>query len=421
MRAGHQNQSKKGEFAGMKKTMEGIRVLEVAAWTYVPAAGAILAEWGAEVLKIEHPETGDPQRGLVTSGLIPTGPGGVNHMIELPNRGKKSVALDLKHPEGHRLLMEIAKKSDVFLTNFRPQARKRLQIDVEDLRAVNPNIIYVRGSGQGQRGPEAERGGYDGCSFWARAVADLVTPPDAEYPTGQPGPAFGDLIGGQMIAGGIAAALYHRERTGEALVVDSSLMATAMWATSASIMAASLFGLSRLPSIDRMEMPNPLVNNYKTKDGRFLSFIMLESDRYWADLVIKIGHPELAEDPRFVDSAKRYENRRECVATLDEIFATRTLAEWREVLANVEGVWAPVETSSELLEDPQALANGYVRDVLAASGTTFKMIPGPIQFDEEPPDLTRAPDHGEHTDQVLAELGLSTEEILELKLSGAIL
>ena len=145
----------------MKGIMQGIKVVEVAAWTYVPIAGTVLAEWGADVLKIEHPEVGDPQRGLVNSGLVPTGPGGVNHMIELPNRGKRSVALNLKTEEGHDLLLKLAAEADVFLTNFRPQARAKLKIDVDDIRAVNPEIIYVRGSALGQRGPEAERPGYD--------------------------------------------------------------------------------------------------------------------------------------------------------------------------------------------------------------------------------------------------------------------
>jgi len=402
--------------------MSGVRVLEVAAWTYVPAAGAVLAEWGADVLKVEHPETGDPQRALITSGLVPSGPGGVNHMIELPNRGKRSVAIDLGTDEGHEVLLALAATSDVFLTNFLPPARGRLRIEVDDIRAVNPNIIYVRGSGQGQFGPEKDRGGYDGCSFWGRVVADIITPAEAEWPVQQPGPAFGDLMGGMTIAGGIAAALFHRERTGEALVVDNSLLGTAMWAAGASILGAGLFGLTKMPKMDRTQSPNPLVNNYRTSDGRFLSLIMLQPDRYWADLVTKIGHPELADDPRFSDSRVLYEHRTEAVGVLDAIFATRTFAEWREVLMHIDGQWAPVETVSELLDDPQALANGYVREIVAASGTTFRIVPSPLQFNETPPDLTRAPELGEHTEEVLQELlGYDMDRVMDLKIKGAIL
>lgn len=401
--------------------MSGIRVVEVAAWTYVPVAGAVLAEWGADVIKIEHPETGDPQRGLAAMGLVPTGPGGVAHMVELPNRGKRSVGLDLKSPEGRDLLLQMVARADVFLTNFRPQARRKLRIDVDDIRAVNPNIIYARGSGHGQRGPEAERGGYDGCTFWGRGgPADIISNPD-DYPISQPGPAFGDVIGGLTIAGGVSAALFHRQRTGEALVVDNSLLATSMWATSATSLAAGLFGFSRMPRGNRRAVPNPIVNTYRTSDRRYLSFVMLESDRYWADLVDKIGHPELADDPRFSDAASRAAHSEECVDMLDEIFASRPFAEWKEILLGVDGVWAPVQTAAEVLEDPQSLANGYVREVVAASGTTYRIVPSPLQFDEEPPDLTPAPEHGQHTDEVLGELGLSMDEILDLKVKGAVL
>jgi len=401
--------------------MEGVRIVEVAAWTYVPMAGAVLAEWGADVLKIEHPETGDPQRGLVTSGLLPKGPGDVNFMIELPNRGKRSVGLDLKHERGYEVLVELVKTADVFLTNFRPQARRQLRIDVDDMRAVNPSLIYVRGSAHGQRGPEAERGGYDGCSFWGRGgSADIISDP-ADYPLMQPGPGYGDVIGGLTIAGGISAALFHRERTGEALVVDSSLLATGIWATGATVMMAGLFGFERIPRGDRSKVPNPLVISYRTKDNRYLSLIMLESDRYWADLVTKVGRPELAEDPRFVDSSARAKNSEACVAILDEIFASRTFAEWKSALLEVDGVWAPVQTASEVLADPQVLANHYLSDVVAASGTSFRMVPSPLQFDEEPAELVRAPEHGEHTDEVLQSLGMDMDAILELKVAGAVL
>jgi crotonobetainyl-CoA:carnitine CoA-transferase CaiB-like acyl-CoA transferase len=402
--------------------MDGIRVVEVASWTYVPVAGAVLAEWGADVIKIEHPESGDPQRGLAAMGLVPTGPGGVAHMMELPNRGKRSVGLDMGTPEGRELLLKLCETADVFLTNFRPQARRKLGIDVEDIRAVNPKIIYVRGSGQGQRGPDAERGGYDGCTFWGRGgPADIISNPDEGYPLAQPGPAFGDVIGGLTIAGGISAALFHRERTGEPSIVDNSLLGTAMWATAASSMAAGLFGMTRMPMRDRTETPNPIVGMYRTSDGRFLSLVMLESDRYWGDLVALLGRPELEHDPRFIDSVARRENAAACVGVLDELFAQKTFEEWKSILQAAKGVWAPVQNAAELLVDPQAIANGYVREVEAASGTMFKMIASPLQFDETPPDLIRGPEHGEHTDEVLGELGLDMDQLLELKIKGAIL
>jgi crotonobetainyl-CoA:carnitine CoA-transferase CaiB-like acyl-CoA transferase len=331
------------------------------------------------------------------------------------------VGLNLKTQGGYALLLKLVETADVFLTNFRPQARAKLKIDVEDLRKVNPKLIYVRGSANGQRGPESERGGYDNSNFWGRGgSADILTAP-GEYPISQPGPGYGDVIGGLTIAGGISAALFHRERTGEAVTVDNSLLANGVWATGATVLAAGLFGFSRMPRGDRTMMPNPLVNNFKTKDDRFMSLIMLESDRYWADLVTKIGHAELADDPRFVDSVARAKNCQECCVALDEIFATRTLEEWKPIMNTVDGVWAPVQTADELLVDPQVVANGYIREVTSTGGTTFRMVASPLQFDEQPPDLTRAPDHGEHTDEVLEELGLEMDAIIDLKLKGAVL
>ena len=381
----------------------------------------MLAEWGADVLKIEHPEMGDPQRGLITSGLVPSGPGGVNHMIELPNRGKRSVGLDLKTPDGRKLLLKLIETADVFLTNVRQDALADLALGVDDLRAINPTIIYVRGTGQGVRGPDALKGGFDGSSFWARTTAGAFATEDGAFPSNQPGPAWGDLQGGLTIAGGIAAALFHRERTGEASVVDNSLMANGMYLGSASLMASDQFGIDQMPAMTRDAIPNPLIGYYRCGDGRFLMLMLLQADRWWPDFTQRIGRPELQDDPRFATAQLRAQNKQECVAVLDEIFATKTLSEWRDALADAEGVWAAVETPGELLQDPQALANGYVRPVESAVGTSFAMIPSPLQFNENPPDLMRAPGHGEHTDEVLTELGIDMDRLIELKVSGAIL
>ncbi len=404
----------------MVGVMNGIRVVEVAAWTYVPVAGAILTEWGADVLKIEHPESGDPQRGLVSSGLIPAG--GVNHMFELPNRGKRSVALDLKSEEGRELLMKLVATADVFLTNFRPSARKKLRIDVDDVRAHNDKIIYVRGSAAGQRGPEAERGGYDMSSFWGRSgAADNVTPASSEYPVNMPGPAYGDTLGGLTIAGAISSALFHRERTGEALVVDSSLLAMGSWAMGATIAGAHAFGIDEYPKPVQSEAANPLVNTYRTADDRFISIVMLESDRFWPELMTVLESPELIDDPRFDRHAKRAENRAACIAAISAGFAKKTLEEWKVALKDINGVWSAVQKPREVVTDPQVEANGYIADLEDAAGTPFKLVTAPVQFNEQPSQVTRAPEHGEHTDEVLEELGLSMDQIIEYKVSGAIL
>jgi crotonobetainyl-CoA:carnitine CoA-transferase CaiB-like acyl-CoA transferase len=404
----------------MVRLLDGVRVLEVATWTYVPSGGAVLAEWGADVIKIEHPETGDPQRGLVSSGLLPAGT--VDFTVEMPNRGKRSVGLDMSTDEGRDILLQLAASSDVFLTSFLPSVRRKLRIDVDDIRAANPRIIYVRGSALGQRGSEADRGGYDFSTFWGRGgSSDSATRSEDEYPVGQPGGAYGDVIGGLTIAGGICAALLHRDRTGESLVVDSSLLAMGAWATGFSIAGASVFGVDRLGGGTRYDAPNPCVGTYKTKDDRFISIVLLQSDRFWPDFVDRLEHPVLQTDARFQSAAARGQNKRECIELLDEAFASKTLAEWKDALADFEGVWAPVQTVKEVANDPQVVANGYLRDVVDADGHPFKLVAAPLQFNETPPELGRAPRHGEHTDEVLLELGLDMDRVLELKVKGAVL
>jgi crotonobetainyl-CoA:carnitine CoA-transferase CaiB-like acyl-CoA transferase len=402
----------------MSRILEGIRIIEVAQWWFVPAAGAVLADWGADVVKIEDPVSGDPQRGLVTSGLMPA-TGGVNFMVEQPNRGKRSVGIDLGHARGRALLDKLVKDADVFLTNFLPPARRRLGIDVDDIRRVNPRIIYVRGHGQGARGPDAEKGGYDAASFWCRGgIANALTPAGAAAPIMQRA-AFGDSTGAMTIAGGVAAALFRRERTGEASVVDVSLLGTAMWVLAPDIIATKLLGFD-LPSGDRTQPPNPIVNSYRTRDGRWLFLNMLQPDRFWPDLCQHLGRPELVTDPRFADGKARFENRAECVRILDTIFAEHTVDEWRTRLANVEGVWAPMQSARELPDDPQAGANGYLPQVDAGDGKVFTLVANPVQFDEQPDTLRPAPDLGQHTEEILLELGLTWDDLAACKEAGAI-
>lgn len=403
------------------KPMDGIRIVEVAAWTFVPAAGAVLTEWGAEVLKIEHPETGDPQRGLVSSGLVPGGASGVNFFLEQPNHGKKSVAINLQHPAGRDVLLKLCETADVFLTNWLPGPRTRARIDVDDIRAVNPNIVYVRGHGQGSKGPDADKGGYDGSSFFARSgVMNALMYGDDPYGPTQP-PAFGDLPGGQTLAGAVAAGLLQRERTGVAPVVDVSLLSFGMWVNAPDIVMSKLFEGQGIPKMTRDRLPNPITNRYLTSDGRLVQLVMLQAMRFWPELITAVGRPELAHDERFSSPAAMSENRVEATRILDEVFATKTLAEWKAILETVSGVWAPVQQGLDLYDDVQVKANGYLADVVAENGTTFQLVANPVQFDETPPIVTRAPNLGEHTDDVLREAGYDDEAIIQLKIDSAIL
>lgn len=405
----------------MDGPLSGFKVLEVAQWWFVPAAGAVLADWGADVIKIEHPVTGDPQRGLAAMGWK-SKEGNVDFMMQQSNRGKRSVGLDIATPDGRDLLYRLAMDSDVFMTSFLPDARRRLQIDPEHIRTVNPKIVYVRGSGQGPHGPDSEKGGYDATAFWSRGgVGAALTPTAATDPVMQR-PAFGDSIGALTLAGGIAAALLRRERTGVAGVVDVSLLNTAMWVLAPDIVACKLVDPARwMPPYHRATHFNPVTNAYRTHDQRWIMLVMLQASRHWPDFCHHIDRPDLIDDPRFATDAARFENREACIAEIDSAFAKRTLDEWREKLATMEGPWAPMQTPAEILDDPQAAVNGYLPEVDGGDKGTFRLVANPVQFDEAAPTLRPSPEMGQHTEEVLLERGLTWEEIAALKASGAIL
>jgi len=405
----------------MANALAGVRVLEVAAWTFVPAAGAVLADWGADVIKVEHPVMGDPQRGLIAMGLVPGGPSAVNYIIEQPNRGKRSIGVDIGTEGGRDVLYKLAESSDVFLTSFLPSVRQKLQIDVDHIRAVNPDIVYARGSGQGPLGPDSGLGGYDGATYWGRGgVASALTPASSEFPIGGR-PAFGDLAGGMAIAGGIAAGLLQRANTGEAPIIDVSLLGLAMWVLSPDIVASGLYGGDPMPKFERSSAPNPLVGNYKTSDGRFITLMMLQGDRFWPDFCEHIDRPDLITDERFADGASRFANREACVAEIDAVFASRTFAEWKAAFATLSGVWAPVQQANELADDVQVRANGYLAHISREDGKEFDLVANPVQMDETPDSLVAAPEHGQHTEELMLELGYDWDQIIAHKESGAIL
>jgi crotonobetainyl-CoA:carnitine CoA-transferase CaiB-like acyl-CoA transferase len=395
----------------------GVRVVELAQWVFVPGAGALLADWGADVIRIERPE-GDPYRGLATQG-IGTDSGGVNLSVALANRGKRSIALDLRRDAGRTVLEQLLATADVFLTNFRPGALQRLGLDAETLTQRYPALVYARGHGYGVRGPDADHPGYDASAFWARGgLAHVLTPPDRDQPIGQRG-AMGDRNGAMALAFGIAASLFKRNRTERGTVVDVSLLGTAMWTLSSDVLSA-LQGQRPRAMSGGGAYVNPLVGSYRTQDGRHIQLVFLEADRYWADFCRVLEREDLVDDPRFVDLQARREHADECVGELGAEFAKRSFAEWKTRLSRIDAPWAPVQAVEELLEDPQVIANGYVGDVLVDGSSSYRLPSVPVQFDEQPPELRRAPEHGEHTETVLLELGYSWEQIGALAEAGVI-
>jgi crotonobetainyl-CoA:carnitine CoA-transferase CaiB-like acyl-CoA transferase len=398
--------------------MEGIRLIEVADWGFVPSAATVLADWGADVIKIEHPRRGDPIRGLITSGMIP-GASGRNFFVEQLGRNKRSMGLDLNIEAGRSTLLKLVERADVFLTNFLPEARQRLRIEAEDLRAVNPRLVYAKGHGQGQRGPDATRGGYDGVSFWARgSIADRLTPSGQPHVTQRP--AFGDFIGGMFIAGGIAGALFHRERTGEAVEVDVSLLGTATWIMSPDIVAAMMYGFD-LPQSGMGAIPNALVNNYRCADGRHLVLMMLQETRFWPIFCRAVGREDLLGDARFNPDAVRHQHTAELVETLRAMFAEKPRYDWAEMLNASECIWGPVQTPTEVASDRQVVANHYVVPVNRPGEESVRVCASPVQFGGGFVEArSPAAEAGEHTEEVLLEHGFTWEAIAELKATGAI-
>ncbi|SPM41419.1 Crotonobetainyl-CoA:carnitine CoA-transferase CaiB and related acyl-CoA transferases [Mycobacterium numidiamassiliense] len=406
----------------MSRVLSGVRVVEIASWTYVPSAGAALADWGADVIKVESVEFGDPSRALVVGGFTREAARvDADFMLELGNRGKRSIAIDLKSELGREFFGRLLATADVLLTNWLPGALERARLTVEDIRAFNPNIIIARGSGLGVRGPDRNQGGFDGATYSARGgVAYTLTPFGSDYPAVQ-GPAFGDLQGGATLAGGVCAALFHRERTGEATIVDSSLLAQAMWAIAPSILVADFFDADGIPGAPPGVAMNPVVNRYKTQDGRWIQLVFLQPDKFWAGFCHRIGLPELATDERFVPSANLVAHTSEAVAILNKAFAEHDLAHWQKVLADEPGVWATYATPRETLNDPQAGPNGYLIANVDDQGKEYRTVAAPVQFGETPPEPSRAPEHGQHTEEILLELGIDWDDIAKGKDVGAVL
>jgi crotonobetainyl-CoA:carnitine CoA-transferase CaiB-like acyl-CoA transferase len=404
----------------MTAVMEGVRILEVADHTFVPAASALLADWGAEVIKIEHHERGDAMRGLASSGLALLGTD-VHVLLEHSNRGKKSLGLDLASDDGIDILNRLAATCDVFLTNKTQSVRRKLRIDVDDLRPHNPSIIYVRGSGQGELGPDADRGSYDVLSYWHRAGTAIGTmPADAEFVPPPPAPAFGDSIGAMTIAGGIMGALFHRERTGEATTVDVSLLGTGMWSMGAAIALSLQLDMPWRPPPGGMSTGNPLVASYRAKDDRFVSLSCLQAGRYWAEFCELMDRPQLATDERFADADGLRENAAEATELVREAIAERTADEWRERLADFTGQWTIVQDTLEAASDPQSSANGYIVECETAEGTPFKLAGAPVQFGDDLPSTRRAPQFNEHDEEILGGIGLDMDAIVDLKVRGVV-
>lgn len=395
--------------------LAGVRVVELGIWVAGPAAAGVMADWGADVVKVEPPG-GDPGRtfGRMLGGDLPTNP-----PFELDNRSKRSIAVDLGTDAGRRVLERLLERADVFVTNIRPAALERLGLDYESLHARLPRLIYALVTGYGLDGPDADRPAYDIAAYWARAgVAASLAPPGDDLPFQRGG--MGDHTTGMSTAGAVAAALFARERSGEGQMVSTSMFRQGMYFIGWDVNVALMWG-TPIRVGTRQTMGSPTLNNYTAGDGRRFWIVGLDAERHWPPLARIVGRPEWTCDERFATGRARAVHARELVAELDAIFATASLEEWAERFATEPDMfWSPVNTVDDLVADPQALASGGFVDVPDGTSTTT-MVASPVDF-----STTRwaprwvAPELGEHGAEILGELGYSPEEVEALLAGGVV-
>lgn len=405
----------------MKGPLDGIKVVEWAVWGFGPMAGAILGDLGAQVVKIEHPQGGDPSRGLQTFvGVDCELPAGRNAMFEVLNHHKRSVTINVSHPKGKELVLRLVRGADVFIQNFRPGAAERLGIGYDVLSKVNPRLIYASGSGYGALGPDAHRPGLD---YVGQARSGIM------WTTGHPGgPPYwstysaADSMGGIVLALGIITAIAARAQYGVGQKIEVSHLGATMFLEYWAIGVSLLTGIREWPRLDRRMAPNPLWNHYRCVDGEWIGLALVQSDRFWRPFckTLKIEH--LADDARFCDSERRKEHCSELTEILDGVFATKTRSEWERVLIqNPDFVFDRVQKLTDLPNDPQVVANEYISEVDHPELGRVKVLNFPVKMEKTPARVpSAAPGLGEHTEEILAELGVSNEEIVSFRVDGVI-
>ncbi len=384
-----------------RRPLDGIRVIELTQWIAGPSAAGLLADWGADVIKVEAP-TGDPQRGFLAAlGVAKKVP---NPSFAQDNKGKRSVVLDLNTEEGRTTLHRLLDTADVFLTNWRPNALENFGIDTASIRAKHPTLVVASQTGYGPVGPDRDTPGYDIGAFIARTGLARTNRPEKDDPVNLKG-GIGDHMTGITTCMAVLAALMGRERTGEGQLVETSLFQTGLYAVSVDLDTQLTRGrLARMRP--REQLSTPLVNSYKTADEKWFYLIGVEVGRHLPGVGAAIGFPDITSDPRFCDPPTMMEHGVELIALLDEAFATQPLAYWAEKFAEFDVWWAPCQTMAEVAVDPQALALDSFYQVTDGDGDTLTVVASPVRYNG---DILRprrqVPALGEHTDEVLAELG----------------
>ena len=393
----------------------GLKVVDLASFIAGPGAATILSDFGAEVVKIEPPGIGDPYRLVYKMPPQPTSSD--NYAWHLDNRNKRGMAIDLKSPQAKEILERLVKWADVVVINFPPPVRQRLKLTYEDIAPLNPRLIYADISGYGDEGPDANLPGFDITAYWARSGLLALTR-DAGAPPTLPPSGSGDHATAVGLYAAIVTALYRREHTGEGSHVTTSLVAEGAWSCSMYIQAA-LCGAKFYPLHDRMNPPNPIINVYHTSDNYWFLIVLQAKD--WPALAKAIGRPDLLSDVRFADEGVRKANASQLTEILDQVFASKPGAEWRPLLDQAHITYGAVRHPSEAMSDPQLLANDIIVPLEGAGGNLKHTVSSPLKVHGVAKvPARRAPDVGEHNDEVLNELGFTSNEIESLRAGGTI-
>ena len=395
----------------MEGPLAGIRVLEVANWLAAPAGCALLADAGADVIKVEPPG-GDAYRGYRVQAAGYFAP--FNFAFELDNRGKRGITLDLDKPSAREVVYRLIGGCDVFVTNLLAGRRERYGLTYEDLKARRRDLIFVSVTGYGSSGPDQDRAGYDYAAFWARSgIMNLLGEPDSPPPPQRPG--MGDHTTALAVAGAVSMALFHRQRTGEGQEIDVSLNNTGLWVLGIDVQAAFSCPVESA-RVSRRAVPNPIWNSYQTGDGRWIQLVMLVADAYWPRFCRAIGRPDLEQDPRFDSMAQRNENREELIVLLDEVFAQRPLKEWAALMDGEGCIWAPAQTLKEAIDHPQTQARRAFAQIDHPTHGRIELVDTPVKFsDARVGARGPAPELGQHTEEVLLEAGYSWDDIAALR------
>ena len=396
----------------MAGPLDGVKVVEISMFQQGPVCGTKLGDLGANVIKVEPP-TGDPARGFMRIMGAMVGLKGRNYYFEQHNRNKRSIVLDLRKEEGLEIFLKLIDRADVFVTNLSIEAPAKMGIAPEALLTRNPRLIYAQGSGWGRKGPDANEYSFDYTGIARSGL--MMSCGERGTPPAQVLPGLGDELGGMVLAWAVCAALYAREKTGKGQLVDTSLMGSLMCMESLILSTPAILG-QEFPREIRAEAGNPLYNHYKAKDDKWFAIAHLQPDRYWPNACRALGMPELEHDPRFNSIEARGENRKELIALMDKTFATKTRDEWFKLFKKEGLIHTPIQAPTEVINDPQAVANNYVVWFDHPLLGRTKMVGFPWDFSKTPASIRReAPEFGQHTEEILLEFGYNWDDITKLK------